>query len=117
MAALAHAARLLAPSLGLAAALLAGMPAWSQHPGASGPPIASQNFDASAKGWRIRGDATTADAQYAASGGDPGGFIFATDEAAGGVWFFEAPADFVAHLRGLSTATLSFSLLSLLSEI
>jgi hypothetical protein len=56
------------------------------------------NFDGD--GWTILGDADAVnqEATFSSSGGNPGGFITAIDEATGGVWFYNAPKKYLGNL-------------------
>ena len=58
----------------------------------------SGTFDNSNEGWRATGDATSPDAVWQASGGNPGGYIRVTDAAVGGTWYFEAPSRYNSNL-------------------
>ncbi|MCC6460545.1 MAG: gliding motility-associated C-terminal domain-containing protein [Saprospiraceae bacterium] len=55
-------------------------------------------FDNSNEGWLATGDATSPDAVWQASGGNPGGYIRVTDASVGGTWYFEAPARYNSNL-------------------
>jgi hypothetical protein len=70
--------------------------------------VLESTFDNKDEGWGIRGDGTHF--TYHASGGNPGGFISAEDQGAGGSWFFVAPdtwaGDWTSYIGGI----LSFDL-------
>jgi hypothetical protein len=53
-------------------------------------------FDTEDEGWRITGDAQGSSVlpTHHLTGGNPGGYISATDNVQGGVWYFKAPAAF-----------------------
>ena len=60
---------------------------------------ASSAFEASADGWTITGDAQTSRIQpdFNTQGGNPNGLISAVDDVTGGVWYFQAPANFIGN--------------------
>ncbi len=64
--------------------LLIAFPAFSQ----------TSTFDTNNEGWTTFGDATSPNAAWHATGGNPGGHIRATDLSTGGTWHFVAPAKF-----------------------
>ena len=68
------------------------------------------DFDESSQGWRLTTDTGIADADFAASGGDPGGRIAGRDEEIGETWYFRAPLDVVRHLPAAEHGVISFSL-------
>ena len=68
--------------------------------GCSGPvPLVMERFEEGAAEWKVEGDAQGAsnDPEYLATDGNPGGCVFANDNAVGGVWYWSAPADFRAE--------------------
>lgn len=69
-------------------------------------------FDTDAEGWRIVGDAQegSADPAFNAEGGNPGGYIDATDDVAGGTWYFRAPASWAGDASAAYGGTLEFDL-------
>jgi hypothetical protein len=67
-------------------------------------------FTTSNQGWRLTTDTGTADADFAAAGGDPGGCIAGTDEEIGETWYFRAPASVLQRLPAAENGLLSFSL-------
>lgn len=80
-------------------------------------PLAAQSavvstFDTGTEGWRVFGDAQGASAEptWIATGGNPGGYLQATDNVSGGVWFWDAPAAFLGNQAGALGQTLSFDL-------
>lgn len=56
----------------------------------------TSTFDTNDEGWRVAGDAQngTSVPTYHATGGNPGGYLSATDQAIGGVWYWVAPDKF-----------------------
>ena len=70
----------------------------------------SSTFDTDTEGWVVTGDATSANPNYVATGGNPGGYVSADDTAAGGVWVWSAPAKFLGDQSGSYGRTLSFDL-------
>lgn len=67
-------------------------------------------FDQNAEGWTIFGDAQDdiVDPSYLASGGVNGGYIYAIDDVAGGVWFFRAPSAYTGNKASFYGADLSY---------
>ncbi len=49
-------------------------------------------------GWTIVGDAKETKPVYSPTGGNPTGLISAKDDAVGGVWYYHAPAKFLASI-------------------
>ena len=72
------------------------------------PPSAiTSTFDTGDESWTVFGDAQGASVipTYFSTGGNPGGYISATDDVTGGVWFWDAPAKLlgkVSSMRALS---------------
>lgn len=67
-------------------------------------------FDTDDEGWLVAGDATSSTPQYNVEGGNNGGYISADDTAAGGVWFWSAPENFLGERSSSFGKTLSFDL-------
>jgi hypothetical protein len=67
-------------------------------------------FNESNEGWRLTTDTGSADAEFAAAGGDPGGRIAGSDEEIGETWYFRAPLAVLQHLRSAEDGVISFSL-------
>jgi hypothetical protein len=67
-------------------------------------------FTESNQGWRLTTDTGSADAGFAAAGGDPGGRIAGLDEEIGETWYFRAPAAVLQHLPAAEGGVISFSL-------
>jgi len=84
------------------------------------PPIAVENFDGEEEGgWLVVGDAQGESKLPAIqkSGGNPGGYMEAVDDAVGGVWYWAAPESFRKTVSGRwssgdgrSRASLTFDL-------
>jgi hypothetical protein len=70
-------------------------------------------FENNDEGWKMTGDVTNAFARpdYHATGGNPGGFVSATDEATGGNWYWTAPGKFLGSKSGALGKKLSFDLM------
>jgi Laminin B (Domain IV) len=70
-------------------------------------------FDNNDDGWKVTGDVKNAFAKpdYHSAGGNPGGFISATDETTGGVWYWNAPKKFLGSKGGALNKKLSFDLM------
>jgi hypothetical protein len=82
----------------------------------SAPPLAGERvstFDADDEGWTIAGDAQAGSIapNFNADGGNPGGFISADDDVAGGVWYFQAPERFGGDASAAYGGTLEFDML------
>jgi len=74
-------------------------------------PVTS-TFDAGNEGWTVSGDAqgSSVTPTYQSTGGNPGGHISATDDVAGGVWYWRAPVKFLGNLSNAYGKVLSFDL-------
>jgi len=70
-------------------------------------PVAS-DFEDSDEGWTLSGDPDRPNPSWSASGGNPGGHIFAGDSASSVVWYFNAPSKFHGDFSGPYGKTLSF---------
>lgn len=70
----------------------------------------SSTFDNDIDNWLVVGDATSANPNFIAEGGNPGGYLSADDTAAGGVWFWSAPAKFLGNQNTSFGKNLSFDL-------
>jgi hypothetical protein len=80
---------------------------------ASGFSILYRNsFNNNSQGWKISGDAQDGNTNptYNSTGGVSGGYISATDDVTGGVWYFNAPAKFLENMKDKYGKTLRFSL-------
>lgn len=71
--------------------------------------LRSSGFDAGLDGWRTLNGAT--DASFVAAGGDPGGFITATEgQIPGRAWVWDAPSGFGGDWSSAVGGTLNYSL-------
>ena len=91
----------------LVALVLVGCEPTGQPPGRT---LVAHHFDRSAEGWRIAADTIDVDPTHHPEGGDPGGYISGTDEAAGEIWYFVAPSSVLAQLPGAEGGALRYSL-------
>jgi hypothetical protein len=83
--------------------------------GQSAPPsiprtLIRHEFTESNQGWRLTTDTGSADPDFAAAGGDPGGRISGRDEEIGETWYFRAPLAVLRHLPAAENGVISFSL-------
>lgn len=82
-------------------------------PETSNPP--TSEFAEDADGWSIEGDASggsSVDAAYSTFDGlDNSGYIYATDDVAGGVWYFVAPSKYHGDKSAYAGGTISFWLI------
>ena len=83
--------------------------------GQSAPPSISRTlirheFTESNQGWRLTTDTGSADPDFAAAGGDPGGRIAGRDEEIGETWYFRAPSPCCGSLPAAENGVISFSL-------
>jgi hypothetical protein len=69
-------------------------------------------FNQDDEGWRVIGDAQGESAipSYINKNGNPGGFISANDNIAGGVWYWSAPDKFLGNKSSAYGKKISFSL-------
>lgn len=67
-------------------------------------------FNESNQGWRLTTDTGSAETDFAAAGGDPGGRIAGRDEEIGETWYFSAPPDVLQQLPAAENGVISFSL-------
>lgn len=69
-------------------------------------------FDNIDEDWKVIGDAQEGDAKpnYYKNEGNPGGYISADDDAAGGVWYWSAPKKFLGDKSSAYGKKLEFSL-------
>ena len=69
-------------------------------------------FNQDDEGWRIIGDAQEGNANpdYNKKEGNPGGYISADDDAAGGIWYWSAPKKFLGKKISAYGQKLEFSL-------
>lgn len=73
---------------------------------------ATSTFDTDDENWLITGDAQGGGISptYNSSGGNPGGFISATDNVTGNVWYFQASDAFHGDFSGAYGTNLTFDL-------
>lgn len=92
--------------------LFTGCSSDDEKPPESNEPIVKSLFEESAEGWKIVGDAQGGyvEPTYFPDGGMIGGYIYADDDVAGGVWFFAAPESYIGDKLEYYGATLNFSL-------
>lgn len=74
--------------------------------------IAVSTFDTNDEGWTVSGDAQGSSVipDYVTSGGNPGGYVSALDNVAGGVWYWKAPAKFLGDVSSAYGQIFSFDL-------
>ncbi len=72
----------------------------------------TSHFDQDHEGWTVIGDAQEGSAipDYRNDAGNPGGYISADDNTAGGVWYWSAPEKFLGNRSSSFGKILSFSL-------
>jgi len=77
-----------------------------------GPGTVTSSFEEGTDGWTVTGDAQSGEAEpnHVSDGGNPGGYLEATDDAAGGVWYWNASAKHLGDKSDYSGGTLSFDL-------
>lgn len=82
-----------------------------EEPGSNDPVLEASDFQVDASGWKIVGDAEGGyiEPQYSSDGGATGGYIFAQDDVAGGVWYFSAPSRYLGNRIDYYGATLRYS--------
>jgi predicted ribosomally synthesized peptide with SipW-like signal peptide len=68
------------------------------------------DFEEGEEGWTLIGDSTTVEAQIVESGGNPGAYLEATDQVAGGVWYWNAPASFLGDQSAFAGGRLAYDL-------
>jgi len=72
--------------------------------------LAESDFSINDEGWLVSGDATSSAPTYVGTGGNPGGYLNATDLTVGGVWFWDAPAEFLGDKSGAYGFSLTYDL-------
>ncbi len=75
-----------------------------------GSAVVDSGFDENAEGWTVIGDAAAVEPEYRHEGGNPGGFICASDDATSGVWFYNAPDRYLGDQSAALGTTLRFDL-------
>ncbi len=81
----------------------------SDAPPAPTMPVVS-TFDASDEGWYQITNVTRFHVTHVAAGGNPGGYIKASDTAAQGVWYFVAPPAFTGNVSAAYGKDLTFDM-------
>jgi len=78
----------------------------------SGPAPVTSSFDEDAEGWTIVGDAQSreVDPDHVAEGGASGGYLEATDDVTGGVWYWNASDAYLGDKSAYAGGTLAFEL-------
>jgi hypothetical protein len=73
---------------------------------------AVSSFDTDDEGWKVIGDAQHNSTQpdYMPGGGNPSGYVSATDDVAGGTWYWEAPQKFLGDQSAAYNGVLAFDL-------
>jgi len=73
---------------------------------------ATSTFESGDEGWTLLGDAEggRAEPDFNAIGGNPGAFVSADDDAAGGIWFWKAPLKFTGDFGDAFGRTFTFDL-------
>jgi hypothetical protein len=76
------------------------------------PCMAQSTFDSSDDGWLVFGDAQGSGAipDHNDTGGNPGGYISAADDATGGVWYWDAPGKYLGDQSCAYGKELTFDL-------
>jgi hypothetical protein len=72
--------------------------------------LGSSDFDASAEGWQAINGATGI--EWVSTGGSDGGYVRASDQASGALWFFAAPTTFIGNQSAAYGGELSFAVRS-----
>ena len=75
-------------------------------------PLAASTFDTNDDGWTVTGDAQGGSGipSYVPSGGNPGGYVSATDDENGDRWYWQAPAKFLGDISDAYGQALRFDL-------
>ncbi len=70
-------------------------------------------FEKDDEGWQVTGDVQNQSAQpdYNPLGGNPGGFLSATDETTGGIWYWNAPEKYLGSKDKALNKKLCFDLI------
>ncbi len=76
---------------------------------AQGGLIATSTFDVDRDGWTVFGD-SPAIPNWVAAGGNPGGYIEAIDDISGGVWYWQAPVQYLGDVSTAFGGILSYDL-------
>lgn len=80
--------------------------------GSGGPDPVRSTFDEDAEGWTVTGDAQSGSVEptHNDAGGNPGGYLSATDDVTGGVWYWNASERYLGDRSDFYGGTLSFDL-------
>ncbi len=70
------------------------------------PDDITSTFASGTDGWKISGDAQQVDPEFDSQGG----FIWADDNAAGGVWYYDAPSKYLGNKEDAYGGKIKFSL-------
>lgn len=70
------------------------------------------SFDKDDEGWTVTGDVQNVSARpdYHSTGGNPGGYLSATDETTGGVWYWNAPDKFLGSKKAAFNKKLQYDM-------
>ena len=71
--------------------------------------IAGSTFDADREGWTVLGDAPAVPS-WVAVGGNPSGYVESLDDTTGGVWYWDAPHQFLGDVSAAFGGALSYDL-------
>lgn len=94
------------------AVVLIAVVALSGCMGGSGPETVTSTFDDGTEGWTVVGDAEGGQAEpdHVPEGGSAGGYLEATDDVSGGVWYWNASTPYLGDRSAYAGGTLSFDL-------
>lgn len=70
----------------------------------------ASRFTNSAEDWTVTGDPVSSTPEFLSDGGNPGGFIRATDSGTGGIMYWSAPAKFLGDQAAAYGGQLRFDL-------
>lgn len=90
------------------AAIVAWVSLVSFLPSLFATPLAVSTFDSDLEGWTVSGDG--GGPYYSATGGNPGGCIYAVDKQQKVWWYFSAPAKFLGNKLPAYGQSLTFDL-------
>lgn len=77
-----------------------------------GPETITSTFNEGTEGWTVTGDAQSGEVEpnHVPEGGNPGGYLEADDDTAGGVWYWNASSEYLGDKSDYSGGSLSFDL-------
>lgn len=80
--------------------------------GSGGATTIETTFDDGPANWTVTGDAQSGsvDPTYHEAGGNPGGYVSATDDVSGGVWYWNASGRYLGDKSGFYGGSLAFDL-------